>query len=33
VTHDRELASGFSDRIIQMKDGRVVRNDDLGMMI
>jgi putative ABC transport system ATP-binding protein len=25
VTHDRELASSFSDRIILMKDGRVVK--------
>jgi putative ABC transport system ATP-binding protein len=24
VTHDQELAQSFSDRIIQMKDGRVV---------
>jgi putative ABC transport system ATP-binding protein len=24
VTHDRELATGFADRIVQMKDGRVV---------
>jgi putative ABC transport system ATP-binding protein len=24
VTHDRELATSFADRIIQMKDGRVV---------
>jgi putative ABC transport system ATP-binding protein len=24
VTHDRELASGFADRIIMMKDGRVI---------
>jgi ABC-type lipoprotein export system ATPase subunit len=23
VTHDRELASSFADRIITMKDGRV----------
>jgi putative ABC transport system ATP-binding protein len=26
VTHDRELATGFSDRIILMKDGRVVED-------
>jgi putative ABC transport system ATP-binding protein len=26
VTHDRELATGFSDRIILMKDGRVVKD-------
>src|SRR6266576_1682278 len=25
VTHDRELATSFSDRIIMMKDGRVVK--------
>ncbi len=25
VTHDRELATSFSDRIILMKDGRIVR--------
>jgi putative ABC transport system ATP-binding protein len=24
VTHDRELAGGFADRIIAMKDGRIV---------
>jgi putative ABC transport system ATP-binding protein len=24
VTHDRELATSYADRIIQMKDGRVV---------
>jgi ABC-type hemin transport system ATPase subunit len=23
VTHDRELASSFADRIITMKDGRI----------
>src|ERR1051325_563827 len=28
VTHDRELATSFSDRIILMKDGRVIRNDE-----
>jgi putative ABC transport system ATP-binding protein len=28
VTHDRELAAGFSDRIILMKDGRVILNDE-----
>jgi putative ABC transport system ATP-binding protein len=27
VTHDRELASSFSDRIILMKDGRVVKDE------
>ena len=27
VTHDRELATSFSDRIIVMKDGRVVKNE------
>ena len=26
VTHDRELATSFADRIIQMKDGRVVES-------
>ena len=26
VTHDRELATSFADRIIQMKDGKVVNN-------
>ena len=26
VTHDRELASGYADRIIMMKDGRVQEN-------
>ena len=24
VTHDRELASGYSDRIIMMKDGKII---------
>jgi ABC-type hemin transport system ATPase subunit len=24
VTHDHELASSYSDRIIMMKDGRVI---------
>jgi ABC-type glutathione transport system ATPase component len=24
VTHDRELAGSFADRIITMKDGRIV---------
>ncbi|MBC8030362.1 MAG: ABC transporter ATP-binding protein [Pyrinomonadaceae bacterium] len=28
VTHDRELASSFADRIILMKDGRIVEKDD-----
>jgi putative ABC transport system ATP-binding protein len=28
VTHDRELATSFSDRIILMKDGRVVGKDE-----
>jgi putative ABC transport system ATP-binding protein len=28
VTHDRELATSFSDRIILMKDGRVVSKDE-----
>ena len=27
VTHDKELASSFSDRIVLMKDGRVVKNE------
>jgi putative ABC transport system ATP-binding protein len=27
VTHDRELANSFSDRIVLMKDGRVVKNE------
>jgi len=27
VTHDRELANSFSDRIVLMKDGRVVENE------
>ena len=27
VTHDRELATSFADRIILMKDGRVVKNE------
>jgi len=27
VTHDRELATSFSDRIILMKDGRVVKDE------
>ena len=27
VTHDRELASSFSDRIILMKDGRIVKDE------
>ncbi|HSS19118.1 MAG TPA: ABC transporter ATP-binding protein [Pyrinomonadaceae bacterium] len=27
VTHDRELASSFSDRIVEMKDGRVVKDE------
>lgn len=26
VTHDRELASSFSDRIVMMKDGRIVES-------
>jgi ABC-type lipoprotein export system ATPase subunit len=26
VTHDRELAAGFADRIIVMKDGSVVKD-------
>jgi ABC-type lipoprotein export system ATPase subunit len=26
VTHDRELATSFADRIIQMRDGRVVED-------
>lgn len=26
VTHDRELASSFSDRIVMMKDGRIVQS-------
>jgi putative ABC transport system ATP-binding protein len=26
VTHDQELASGFSDRMIMMKDGRVIES-------
>jgi len=25
VTHDRELATGFADRILLMKDGRMVK--------
>ncbi|MFN2514959.1 MAG: ABC transporter ATP-binding protein [Pyrinomonadaceae bacterium] len=29
VTHDHELATRFADRIIVMKDGRVVRKDEL----
>jgi ABC-type hemin transport system ATPase subunit len=28
VTHDRELAAGFADRIILMKDGRIVSGTD-----
>lgn len=28
VTHDHELATSFADRIILMKDGRVVTNDE-----
>ncbi|HLN99271.1 MAG TPA: ABC transporter ATP-binding protein [Pyrinomonadaceae bacterium] len=28
VTHDRELASTFSDRIVLMKDGRVITKDE-----
>ncbi|HWN08562.1 MAG TPA: ABC transporter ATP-binding protein [Pyrinomonadaceae bacterium] len=28
VTHDRELAGRFADRIILMKDGRIVANDE-----
>lgn len=28
VTHDRELAGSFADRIILMKDGRVVEKDE-----
>jgi len=28
VTHDRELATSFADRIILMKDGRVVNKDE-----
>jgi putative ABC transport system ATP-binding protein len=28
VTHDHELATSFADRIILMKDGRVVRKDE-----
>lgn len=28
VTHDRELATSFSDRIVLMKDGRVVGKDE-----
>lgn len=28
VTHDRELAGSFADRIILMKDGRVVQKDE-----
>ncbi len=28
VTHDRELAASFADRIILMKDGRVVEKDE-----
>lgn len=28
VTHDHELATSFGDRIILMKDGKVVRKDD-----
>jgi len=27
VTHDRELATSFSDRIILMKDGRVIKDE------
>ncbi len=27
VTHDRELATSFSDRIVLMKDGRVVKDE------
>lgn len=29
VTHDRELASSFSDRIVMMKDGRVVKDEEM----
>ncbi len=28
VTHDHELATSFADRIILMKDGRVVSKDE-----
>ena len=28
VTHDRELASRFSDRIILMKDGQIINDDE-----
>ena len=28
VTHDHELATSFADRIILMKDGRIVANDE-----
>jgi len=27
VTHDRELATSFSDRIVLMKDGRVIKDE------
>ena len=29
VTHDRELANSFSDRIIVMRDGRVMEDERL----
>ena len=32
VTHDHELAQTFADRIILMKDGKVVTNDERGTM-
>jgi putative ABC transport system ATP-binding protein len=31
VTHDRELAVSFADRIILMKDGRIVSGTDSGL--
>ena len=31
VTHDRELAAGFADRIILMKDGRIVSGTDVSL--
>ena len=32
VTHDHELAGKFADRIVMMKDGKVIQNDERGTM-